>query len=142
DEIRKIVLEQQSRPQITLEQIRQLIQEQPVHQHRRQGRPLGRSNHEDEEEDRSEKSTVSLRPRRQLRRHDGGNRLGYAGGRRRLEFPIFKEDDVYGWLVRVERYFRLNEVRMQDKVDTVVLAMEEKSLNWFQWWEEQTPLRN
>ncbi|MCI34501.1 hypothetical protein A2U01_0055721, partial [Trifolium medium] len=35
--------------------------------------------------------------------------------------------DAYGWLVRVERYFRLNEVRMQDKVDTVVLAMEEKA---------------
>ncbi|MCI68240.1 hypothetical protein A2U01_0089500, partial [Trifolium medium] len=82
--------------------------------------PLGRSNHEDEEEDWSEESTVSLRPRRQPRRHDDGNRLGYAGGRRRLEIPIFKGDDAYGWLVCVERYFRLNEVRMQDKVDTVV----------------------
>ncbi|MCI64544.1 1-phosphatidylinositol-3-phosphate 5-kinase-like protein, partial [Trifolium medium] len=81
-------------------------------------------------------------PRRQPRRHDGGNRLGYAGGRKRLEIPIFKGDDAYGWFVRVECYFRLNEVCMQDKVDMVVLAMEEKALNWFQWWEEQTPLRN
>ncbi|MCI35805.1 hypothetical protein A2U01_0057026, partial [Trifolium medium] len=26
-------------------------------------------------------------------------------------------------------------------MDAVVLAMEDRALNWFQWWEEQTPLR-
>jgi hypothetical protein len=56
-----------------------------------------------------------------------------------LEIPIFKGDDAYGWLVRIERYFRLNGVRVHEKLDAAVIALEEKALNWFQWWEEQTP---
>ena len=59
-----------------------------------------------------------------------------------MEIPVFKGDDAYGWLVRVERYFRLNEVREHDKVDAVMIAMEDRALNWFQWWEDQTPLRS
>ena len=38
--------------------------------------------------------------------------------------------------MRIERYFRLNEVCVQDKMDAVVLALEDKALNWFQWWED------
>ena len=30
---------------------------------------------------------------------------------------------------------------MRDKLDAVVRAMEDKALNWYQWWEEQAPLR-
>ncbi|CAI8612716.1 unnamed protein product [Vicia faba] len=51
------------------------------------------------------------------------------GSRRRLEIPIFKGEDTYGWYVRVERYFNLNGVRVRDKLDAVVLAMEDKALN-------------
>lgn len=58
------------------------------------------------------------------------------GSGRRLEIPIFKGEDAYGWLVRVERYFYLNGVRMRDTLDDVVLAMEDKTFNWYQWWEE------
>jgi hypothetical protein len=58
-----------------------------------------------------------------------------------LEIPIFKGDDAYGWLVRIERYFRLNGVRVHEKLDAAVIALEDKALNWFQWWEEQTPSR-
>jgi hypothetical protein len=43
--------------------------------------------------------------------------------------------------VKIERYFRLNEIHVQDKMEVVVLAMEGRDLNWIQWWEEQTPLR-
>jgi len=41
----------------------------------------------------------------------------------------------------VEQYFRLNEVREHDKLDAVMIALEDKALNWFQWWEDKTPLR-
>lgn len=56
---------------------------------------------------------------------------------RKMEVPIFNGDDAYAWIVRVERYFRLNEVLDEDKLNAVVLALEDRALNWYQWWEEQ-----
>jgi hypothetical protein len=44
-------------------------------------------------------------------------------------------------LVRIERYFRLNEVRVHEKLDAAVIALEDKALNWFVWLEEQTASR-
>jgi hypothetical protein len=48
---------------------------------------------------------------------------------------------VYEWLVRIELYFRLNEVRIHEKLDATVIALEDKALNWFVWCEEQTASR-
>jgi hypothetical protein len=133
EQLRQMMVEMHARPQISLEQVRQLIVEtQPQRQNGRHG---------NEEDDWSDQSAVSTGSRRRTNRNNGGRRLNLGGGRKRLEIPIFKGEDAYGWLVRVERYFRLTEIRMQDRVDAVVLALEEKALNWFQWWEEQTPLR-
>ncbi|CAH9127383.1 unnamed protein product, partial [Cuscuta epithymum] len=42
----------------------------------------------------------------------------------------------------MERYFRLNLIEEGDKVEASVVAMEERALNWFQWWETQTEERN
>lgn len=41
----------------------------------------------------------------------------------------------------MERYFRVNGVKEVEKLDAVVIALEDRALNWFQWWEEQAPLR-
>lgn len=80
-------------------------------------------------------------PRSRPSRKSEGFETSYRGGRRKLEIPVFKGDDAHGWLVRVERYFRVNQVREAEKLDAVVIALEERALNWFQWWEEQAPLR-
>lgn len=45
---------------------------------------------------------------------------------------MFTGDDTFGWIVRVERYFKLNSV-LEEMQDTVVIA-----LNRYQWWEEQS----
>lgn len=58
-------------------------------------------------------------------------------GGRKLKIPIFRGEDAYGWIVRAERYFKLNVVDEEDKLDVVVIALEDKALNWYQWWEEQ-----
>lgn len=141
EQIRQLVMEQQSRPQVTVEQIRQLIQEQPARNHVRHGRLLERGYEDDEEGEGSERSTISREPRRRHRRHGGGSRTKLFESRRMLEIPIFKGEDAYGWLVRIERYFHLNGVRVHDKLEATMLAMEDKALNWYQWWEEQTPSR-
>lgn len=72
--------------------------------------------------------------------HDGYT-PHYRAGRRKLEIPVFNDDDVQGWLIRVERYFRVNEVKEAEKLNAVVITLEDRALNWFQWWEDQAPLR-
>ncbi|PNX55911.1 hypothetical protein L195_g049544, partial [Trifolium pratense] len=134
EQMRQMLVELQSRPQISADQVRQIMAETQNRQ--RHGR-----NRNHEEDDGSDHSDVSSESRRRPARNNGGRRFQLGRSGRRLDIPIFKGEDAYGWLVRVERYFRLAEIRVQDKVDTVVLALEEKALNWFQWWETQTPLR-
>ncbi|MCH98536.1 hypothetical protein A2U01_0019541, partial [Trifolium medium] len=92
----------------TMEQIRQLLLERNERPRRRQGRPMGRVNPHHDEGEESEDSTIS--PGSWPRYHGGGGH-GFYGGRRKLEIPGFKGDDAHGWLIRVNRYFRLNEVR-------------------------------
>ncbi|KAI5420053.1 hypothetical protein KIW84_044011 [Lathyrus oleraceus] len=129
EQIRQLVMEQQSRPQVTLEQIQQLIQEQHARNHVRHKRLRGRGYEDDEDGEGSERSTISQESRPRHRRHGGGSGTILFGSRRRLEIPIFKGEDAYGWLVRIERYFHLNGVRVRDKLEAVVLAMEDKALN-------------
>lgn len=52
-------------------------------------------------------------------------------GGRKLKIPIFRGDDAYGWIVRAERYFKLNMVDDEDKLDAVVIALDDKALNWY-----------
>lgn len=61
----------------------------------------------------------------------------YDLGKRRLELPVFTREDAYGWIIRVERYIWLNGVREEEKLDAMVLTLEDWVLNWYQWWEEQ-----
>ena len=56
-----------------------------------------------------------------------------------MELPIFVGEDAHGWRVHIDRYFRVNGIRDEEKMDLVILALEGKALNWFQWWEDQTP---
>ncbi|KAI5443986.1 hypothetical protein KIW84_012568 [Lathyrus oleraceus] len=131
EQIRQLVLDQQARPQITVDQIRQIVQERRPRRHRRNGDGDG------DDDEGSDLSSASIRSRPRHRHGNDDRRGGIFGGRRRLEIPVFKGEDAYGWLVRVERYFRIYEIRTQEKVDAVVLAMEDRALNWFQWWEEK-----
>ncbi|CAH9099683.1 unnamed protein product [Cuscuta epithymum] len=61
---------------------------------------------------------------------------------RKIDLPLFNGEDAYGWLIRIDRYFRLNHIEEDDKVNVAVVAMEDKALSWFQGWENQTRERN
>lgn len=43
---------------------------------------------------------------------------------------------MYGWLIRVEQYFRLNYIAKEERVDAVIVTLEDQALNWFHWWED------
>ncbi|WVZ22534.1 hypothetical protein V8G54_001078 [Vigna mungo] len=78
---------------------------------------------------------------------DGGNAAGNDSGCsgmigekwRRLVIPVFAGEDAYGWTNRLERYFRLKEVNEEEKMRAVIVALEGKALNWFQWWDTCYP---
>ncbi|PNX99304.1 hypothetical protein L195_g022569, partial [Trifolium pratense] len=64
-----------------------------------------------------------------------------------LECSLFGKDgqsllydirfESYGWIVSMERYLKLNFVQVE-KLHSVVIALVDHSLNWYQWWEEQS----
>ncbi|CAH9052067.1 unnamed protein product [Cuscuta europaea] len=56
---------------------------------------------------------------------------------RKVDLPLFNGVGAYNWLVRMERYFRLNKTEEEDKVEVSMVAMDDRALNWFQWWEQQ-----
>ncbi|XP_058786123.1 uncharacterized protein LOC131660807 [Vicia villosa] len=91
-QIRELVLEQQARPQVTVEQIRQLIQERPARNRRRNGRGY----EEEEDDEGSDWSTLSRESRSRHNRHGGGTGPRFFGSKQRLEIPLFKGEDPYG----------------------------------------------
>ncbi|KAL5133214.1 hypothetical protein HKD37_03G006579 [Glycine soja] len=54
---------------------------------------------------------------------------------RTLEMSIFEGEDPMGWLTKIKKYFRLEE----DKLEPMMVAMDEEALGWFQWWESWNP---
>ncbi|CAH9052686.1 unnamed protein product [Cuscuta europaea] len=52
------------------------------------------------------------------------------------ELPLFNEDEVYDWIDRMERYFRIQAIAEKFKVNVAEKAMGEAACGWFQWWWE------
>lgn len=53
-----------------------------------------------------------------------------------MELPLFDGEDALGWIVRIERYFSINGVEGDERMELVLVALEGRALNWFQTWEE------
>ena len=65
----------------------------------------------------------------------GGNKGNTAHGGNRwrtLEIPIFEGEDPMGWLTKIERYFGLQAISEEDKLEAVMVAMDGEALGWFQ----------
>ena len=54
---------------------------------------------------------------------------------RRLELPIFEGSDLDGWIFRVEWYFEINGLRIDEKLRAVMVCMEGEALAWYNWEE-------
>lgn len=61
---------------------------------------------------------------------------------RRLEMPISEGDDLDGWIFRVERYLRLNQISEEDKVKAAIVCFDDKGQAWYKWEEKLRPLTN
>ncbi|KAK0599396.1 hypothetical protein LWI29_004883 [Acer saccharum] len=56
---------------------------------------------------------------------------------KKLELPLFHGDDVFGWLFRVERYFKINGIPEIDRVIATLICLEGRAISLFQWMETQ-----
>lgn len=56
---------------------------------------------------------------------------------RKLEIPVFEGGEAYNWLVKVERYFKIHGIEEDEMLEAVIIALDGRALNWYQWWEEQ-----
>jgi hypothetical protein len=52
-----------------------------------------------------------------------------------LKIPVFYGDDTCGWTNCVETYFELKEMNDNEKLQTVMVALEGKALTWYKWGE-------
>ena len=57
-----------------------------------------------------------------------------------MELPVFYGEDALGWLVRIERYYAINGIEGDEHMDSVLIVLEGRALNWFHVWEEQVYL--
>ncbi|KAF7839766.1 putative mitochondrial protein [Senna tora] len=55
-----------------------------------------------------------------------------SGKLQKLELPIFDGEEAVGWLFKVERYFNINRMREEEKLEVVTVCMDGKALNWLQ----------
>lgn len=52
---------------------------------------------------------------------------------RRLEIPQFDGSNLDGWILRAERYFTLNQLTNEEKIEAGIVAFEGDALLWYQW---------
>lgn len=55
-------------------------------------------------------------------RHEERERVAENQSHRKLELPLFEGDDPLGWIFKVERYFSVNGVEEQEKVDAAIVS--------------------
>lgn len=60
----------------------------------------------------------------------------------KIDFPKFFGDDPNGWVYKCERFFEYNSVDNNNKVRLAVLHLEDKAIQWYQWFEKTHCLVN
>ncbi|CAH9092671.1 unnamed protein product [Cuscuta europaea] len=75
------------------------------------------------------------------RHTDEHTRLPECTGRK-IDLPLFNGEGAYNWIIQMEKYFRLNDIEEEEKVEASRVAMEDRVLNWFHSWEYRTEETN
>lgn len=74
-------------------------------------------------------------------RSGNDNNRFYAIKGRKLEIPVFDGQDPDGWIMRAERYFKLNPLSDEEQIEVAIIAFEGDALRWFQWEHRRQPMR-
>ncbi|XP_024963751.1 uncharacterized protein LOC112504018 [Cynara cardunculus var. scolymus] len=87
----------------------------------------------------SSDEAMTTRVERGERNRGGQNRFLAVKGHK-LEIPIFDGKDPDGWILRAERYFTLNQLSQEEKIDVSFVSFEGDALKWFQWEHKRHPI--
>ena len=77
----------------------------------------------------------------------GGTRYDFRF--RKLEMPLFDDSNSDGWILKAERYFTVNRLSNDEKLEAAIIAFEGDAQLWYQWenkkrsmvvWEEMSAL--
>lgn len=52
---------------------------------------------------------------------------------KRLEMPIFVDENPESWVYRAEHYFYIHELNEMEKVKVAVVSFAPDEVDWFQW---------
>lgn len=61
---------------------------------------------------------------------------------RKLELLVFNGEDPIGWIFRAEKYFLVNHISKNEKMEAVAVCMERTALSWIQWLETRKQLQS
>ena len=61
---------------------------------------------------------------------------------KKLNILIFDGDDAYGWIYRMERFFKIQGVEASDQLQVAELCLEGEALSWYCWSEGRSPFRS
>ena len=61
---------------------------------------------------------------------------------KKLKMPIFDGEDAYGWIYRMERFFKIQGVEASDQLQVAELCLEGEALSWYCWSEGRSPFRS
>lgn len=54
----------------------------------------------------------------------------------KIDFPRFLGEDPSGWIYKCKRFFEFNRIEEEQKVRLAVMHLDEKAIQWFQWFEK------
>ncbi|GJZ44542.1 putative mitochondrial protein [Tanacetum coccineum] len=61
---------------------------------------------------------------------------------KKLKMPIFDGDDAYGWIFRMERFFKIQGVEALEQLQVAKLCLEGEALSWYCWSEGRSSFRS
>ncbi|GJY45837.1 putative mitochondrial protein [Tanacetum coccineum] len=61
---------------------------------------------------------------------------------KKLKMPIFDGEDAYGWIYRMERFFKIQGVEALEQLQVAELCLEGEALSWCCWSEGRSPFRS
>ncbi|KOM40257.1 hypothetical protein LR48_Vigan04g045500 [Vigna angularis] len=58
--------------------------------------------------------------------------------RKRVELPVFEGGEPWNWISRAEKFFEVQKVEEEEKLQLAFISMEGYAESWFRFWREKT----
>lgn len=66
------------------------------------------------------------------------NHEGTSNWRKCVELPVSEGGEPWNWINRVEKFFEVQKVAEEERLQLAFISMEGYTGNWFRFWREKT----